>query len=84
MLTAQAMQHNRSVRHLDFSDNSIGGGYEKTQISSGPTTGGASIALALGVNTTIRRINLQWNLLGSKVNGFTQLKNIPPAQLLRP
>ncbi|CBJ26842.1 Hypothetical leucine rich repeat protein [Ectocarpus siliculosus] len=65
-IVMEAMQHNHSVRHLDFSDNSIGGGYEKTQISGGPTTGGASIALALGVNATIRRINLQWNLLGSK------------------
>ncbi|CAM9285636.1 unnamed protein product [Ectocarpus sp. 4 AP-2014] len=65
-IVMEAMQHNHSVRHLDFSDNSIGGGYEKTRTSGGPTTGGASIALALGVNTTIRRINLQWNLLGSK------------------
>ncbi|CAM9479455.1 unnamed protein product, partial [Ectocarpus sp. 13 AM-2016] len=65
-IVMEAMQHNHSVRHLDFSDNSIGGGYEKTQISGGPTTGGASIALALGVNTTIRQITLQWNLLGSK------------------
>lgn len=62
------MQHNHSVRHLDFSDNAIGGGYEKTQrIPGGPTTGGASIALALGMNSTLRRIDLQWNLLGSKV-----------------
>lgn len=63
------MQHNHSVRHLDFSDNAIGGGYEKTQrVPGGPTTGGASIALALGVNSTLRRIDLQWNLLGSKVH----------------
>lgn len=62
------MQHNRSVRHLDFSDNAIGGEHEKTQrLSGGPTTGGASIALALGVNSTLRRIDLQWNMLGSKV-----------------
>ncbi|CAB1103173.1 unnamed protein product [Ectocarpus sp. CCAP 1310/34] len=67
-IVMEAMQHNHSVRYLDFSDNSIGGGYEKTQFSGGPTTGGASIALALGVNTTIRHINLRWNLLGSKVN----------------
>lgn len=64
----QAMQFNHSVRHLDFSDNAIGGGYEKTQrLPGGPTTGGASISLALGVNSTLRRIDLQWNLLGSKV-----------------
>lgn len=63
------MQQNHSVRHLDFSDNAIGGGYEKTQrIPGGATTGGASIALALGVNSTLRRIDLQWNLLGSKVD----------------
>lgn len=62
------MQHNDTVTQLDFSDNAIGGGYEKTQrVPGGPTTGGASIALALGVNTTLRRIDLQWNLLGSKV-----------------
>lgn len=64
----QAMQDNHTVTQLDFSDNAIGGGYEKTQrVPGGPTTGGASIALALGVNTTLRRIDLQWNLLGSKV-----------------
>lgn len=62
------MRFNHSVRHLDFSDNAIGGGYEKTQrVPGGPTTGGASISLALGVNSTLRRIDLQWNLLGAKV-----------------
>ena len=67
-MRTQAMQFNHSVRHLDFSDNAIGGGYEKTQrLTGGLTTGGASISLALGVNTTLRRIDLQWNLLGSKV-----------------
>ena len=63
------MQFNHSVRYLDFSDNAIGGGYEKTQrLPGGPTTGGASISIALGVNSTLRRIDLQWNLLGSKVS----------------
>ncbi|CAM9304799.1 unnamed protein product [Scytosiphon promiscuus] len=66
-IVMEAMQHNHTVKHLDFSDNAIGGGYEKTQrVPGGPTTGGASIALALGVNSTLRRIDLQWNLLGSK------------------
>eukprot|EP00903_Cladosiphon_okamuranus_P018800 g17294.t1 len=66
-IVMEAMQFNHSVRHLDFSDNAIGGGYEKTQrLAGGPTTGGASISLALGVNSTLRRIDLQWNLLGSK------------------
>ncbi|CAM9274618.1 unnamed protein product, partial [Hapterophycus canaliculatus] len=66
-IVMEAMQHNHTVRHLDFSDNAIGGGYEKTQrVPGGPTTGGASIALALGMNSTLRRIDLQWNLLGSK------------------
>eukprot|EP00752_Nemacystus_decipiens_P012656 g11210.t1 len=66
-IVMEAMQFNHSVRYLDFSDNAIGGGYEKTQrLAGGPTTGGASISLALGVNTTLRRIDLQWNLLGSK------------------
>lgn len=62
------MQHNSTVRYLDFSSNAIGGGYEKTQrMSCGFATGGASIALALDVNSTLQRIDLQWNLLGAKV-----------------
>lgn len=59
------MRTNHSVRYLDFSENAIGGKYEKT--SGGPATGGAAIALALGVNSTLRRIDLRWNLLGAKV-----------------
>lgn len=62
------MQTNHSVQYLDFSENAIGGEYEKTQrMSGGPATGGAAIAQALGVNSTLRRIDLRWNLLGAKV-----------------
>lgn len=62
------MKQNSSVEYLDFSNNSIGGGNEKTQRSTeGTTTGGMSIAQALRVNATLKKIDLQWNMLGSKV-----------------
>lgn len=62
------MRANRSVGYLDFSDNAIGGEYEKThRTPGGPSTGGSAIAMALGVNDTLRRIDLRWNRLGSKV-----------------
>lgn len=71
------MRSNHSVRYLDFSENAIGGKYEKTQRMSGcPTTGGAAIALALDANATLKRIDLRWNLLGAKVPslGYFQIK----------
>ncbi|CAM9449937.1 unnamed protein product [Choristocarpus tenellus] len=61
----EAMGHNRSVTFLDFSDNAIGGSFEKMQTSS-ILTGGCGIAQALDCNTTLRRIDLQWNCLGAK------------------
>ncbi|CAM9512676.1 unnamed protein product, partial [Discosporangium mesarthrocarpum] len=61
----EAMRHNRSVTFLDFSDNLIGGSFEKLQGSHTPSGGGA-IAQALDLNTTLRRMDLQWNRLGAE------------------
>lgn len=71
-LWTKAMQSNKSVRYLDFSENSIGGGVERVMqpFVPGRTLGGAAVALALDMNSTLRRIDLKWNLLSAKVSCF--------------
>ncbi|CAM9481373.1 unnamed protein product, partial [Chrysoparadoxa australica] len=59
----KALERNKSITVLDFSNNTIGGVYEKIQ-NSGTTTGGAAIAQALNLNTTLRKLDLSWNRLG--------------------
>ena len=72
----QSLMYNKTITHLDFSHNIIGGAKEilhKTaphivRDNRGKRSvmpmGGESVAMALQVNKTLVHLNLAWNQLG--------------------
>ncbi|GMH74079.1 hypothetical protein TL16_g06363 [Triparma laevis f. inornata] len=73
-----ALMYNKTIKHLDFSHNIIGGAKELLHKTApnivkdkrGKRTimpmGGEAIAMALQVNKTLTHLNLSWNQLGAK------------------
>ena len=73
-----SLTYNRTIKHLDFSHNIIGGAKELLHKTAPNIVkdkrgkraimpmGGEAIAMALQVNKTLTHLNLSWNQLGAK------------------